>query len=111
MLWTCTNSISNSARLLFLNPLANRKLEDISPSTHNMDVPNVARNEYSLINIDDGYLSLMTADGATKDDVKVPEGELADKLQAEFEEGKELLVTIVSAMGEEACISCTCDFW
>ena len=32
----------------------------------------------------------MTNEGATKDDVKVPEGELGDKIRAEFEEGKEV---------------------
>ena len=47
----------------------------------------------------------MTADGDTKDDVKVPDGELGDKIQAEFDEGKDLIVTIISAMGEEAAIS------
>ena len=70
-----------------------------------MDVPNVSRVEYSLINIDDGFLSLMLQDGSTKDDVKLPEGDLGEKLQAEFDEGKDLVVTIISAMGEEACIA------
>ncbi|KAI0033485.1 eukaryotic translation initiation factor 5A [Vararia minispora EC-137] len=79
--------------------------EDISPSTHNMDVPNVVRNEYQLVNIDDGFLNLMTQDGTPKDDVRVPEGDLGKQIQADFDEGKDLLVTIVSAMGEEQAIS------
>ncbi|EPQ30686.1 uncharacterized protein PFL1_01587 [Pseudozyma flocculosa PF-1] len=82
-----------------------KKYEDISPSTHNMDVPNVTRSEYQLINIDDGFLNLMNNDGDTKDDVKVPEGELGEQIQAGFDEGKDLMVTIVSAMGEEHCLS------
>ncbi|CAO1635193.1 unnamed protein product [Jaminaea pallidilutea] len=82
-----------------------RKYEDISPSTHNMDVPNVSRQEYQLINIDDGFLNLMTTDGTGKDDVKVPEGEIGDQLQAAFEEGKDIMVTIVAAMGEEQALS------
>ncbi|KAF8512096.1 midasin [Hysterangium stoloniferum] len=81
--------------------------EDISPSTHNMDVPNVSRNEFTLVNIDDGYLNLMTSDGTSKDDVKVPEGDLGKQIQTEFDEGKDLLVTIISAMGEEQAISYT----
>ncbi|ODQ82337.1 hypothetical protein BABINDRAFT_158957 [Babjeviella inositovora NRRL Y-12698] len=82
-----------------------KKLEDLSPSTHNMEVPNVTRQEYQLLDIDDGFLSLMTADGDTKDDVKTPETSLGDEIQAAFDEGKELLVTIIAAMGEEAAIS------
>lgn len=98
-----------------------KKLEDICPSTHNMDVPNVIRNELQLVqgassypcnfltifqvNIDDGYLNLMDNDGNAKDDVKVPEGDLGTQIQAGFEEGKDLLVTIVAAMGEEQAMS------
>ena len=67
-----------------------------------MDVSIVNRNEYALKNIDDGFLSLMDSDGATKDNIKVPEGE---KIVADFEDGKELIVCVLSAMGQEACIS------
>jgi translation initiation factor 5A len=59
-------------------------------------------NGYTLkVNIDDGFLNLMTQDGTAKDDVKVPEGEIGTQISAGFDEGKDLLVTIVSAMGEE----------
>ncbi|KAG8908239.1 Eukaryotic translation initiation factor 5A [Tulasnella sp. 403] len=82
-----------------------KKLEDICPSTHNMDVPNVRRDEYQLVNIDDGFLNLMTTDGTSKDDVKVPDGDLGAQIQAGFDEGKDLLVTIISAMNEESAIA------
>lgn len=83
----------------------NKKLEDLSPSTHNMDVPNVQKNEYPLLDIDDGFLSLMKEDGSSKDDVKLPEGELGQKIQQDFNDEKDLLVMIVSAMGEEHALS------
>ena len=43
----------------------------------------------------------MTQDGVSKDDVKVPEGDIGTQISTGFEEGKDLLVTIVAAMGEE----------
>ncbi|KAI0270740.1 eukaryotic translation initiation factor 5A-2 [Gloeopeniophorella convolvens] len=91
--------------LVAIDIFTGKKLEDICPSTHNMDVPNVHRNEYQLVNIDDDFLNLMSADGTSKDDVKVPEGDLGKQIQTDFDDGKDLLVTIVSAMGEEQAIS------
>ncbi|KAJ7160879.1 eukaryotic translation initiation factor 5A [Mycena filopes] len=91
--------------LIAIDIFTGKKMEDICPSTHNMDVPNVTRNEYQLVNVDDGFLNLMTQDGTPKDDVKVPEGEMGKQIQDDFDAGKELLVTIVSAMGEEQAIT------
>ena len=43
----------------------------------------------------------MTTDGALKDDVKLPEGEIGQQIQDAFSEGKDLIITVLSAMGEE----------
>jgi translation initiation factor 5A len=71
-----------------------------------MEVPNVTRREYQLVRrtchwndtsipltsfyqldiTDDGFLSLMSEDGSTKDDVKVPEGEVGEKINKLFRE-------------------------
>jgi len=53
-----------------------KKYEDISPSTHNMMVPNVTRKEYSLMDIsDDGFVTIMDDNGTTREDIKLPDGE------------------------------------
>ena len=47
----------------------------------------------------------MKTDGSMKEDVKIPEGDLGDKLREGFEAGeKSVNVIILSAMGEEAAI-------
>lgn len=49
---------------------------------------------------------MMTTDGATtKDDVKLPDSELGEQIEQQFEDGKDLLVTIIAAMGEEQAIT------
>jgi len=42
---------------------------------------------------DDGYLCLMADNGDLREDLKVPDGELGAQLRADFEAGKELLVS------------------
>ncbi|EAW08323.1 Eukaryotic translation initiation factor eIF-5A [Aspergillus clavatus NRRL 1] len=83
-----------------------KKLEDLSPSTHNMDVPNVSRRDYQLLDVtDDGFLSLMDENGATKDDVKLPDNEIGEKIVRMFrEEEKDCNVSILTAMGEQAAM-------
>ncbi|PTU20598.1 hypothetical protein P175DRAFT_0501220 [Aspergillus ochraceoroseus IBT 24754] len=92
--------------IVALDIFTGKKLEDLSPSTHNMDVPNVARKEYQLLDVtDDGFLSLMDDNGGTKDDVKVPDGEVGDRIIKMFrEEEKDCNVVILTAMGEQCCM-------
>lgn len=76
-----------------------------------MDVPNVRRTEFQLLDIPDGFLSLMDGDGNSKDDVKLPETDIGKEIETNFEEGKDLMVTIISAMGEEQAISWVSVVW
>ncbi|KAK5998203.1 Eukaryotic translation initiation factor 5A-1 [Cladobotryum mycophilum] len=87
--------------LIAIDIFTGKKLEDLCPSTHNMDVPVVVRKEYPLNNIEDDFLVLMNDDGSEKSDVKIPDGEIGNQIQEGFDEGKELIVTVVSSMGEE----------
>jgi len=83
-----------------------KKMEDLCPSTHNMDVPNVSRSDYQLINIsDDDFTTLLTSTGDTKEDLKLPEGDLGKEIKDRFAAGEELMLSVIAAMGEEAVIA------
>lgn len=85
-----------------------KRYEDLCPSTHNIDVPNVQRIDFQLIDIsDDGFVTLMTDKGDTRDDLRLPDGELAAKIREEFaKEDNTVLVTVIKAVNEESIIAC-----
>lgn len=86
-----------------------KRYEDLCPSTHNIDVPNVSRIDFQLIDIsDDGFVTLMTDKGDTRDDLCLPkDADLAAKIKEEFaKEDNTVLVTVISAVGEENIIAC-----
>jgi translation initiation factor 5A len=47
-------------------------------------------------------VSLLTENGGTKDDLRLPTDEtLLSQIKAGFDDGKDLIVSVMSAMGEE----------
>jgi len=83
-----------------------KKYEDICPSTHNMEAPNVKRTDYQLVDIsDDNFLSLMDDGGETRDDIKLPDNDLGKEIKQKYDTGETFNVTVLAAMGEEQAIA------
>jgi len=82
-----------------------KKYEDICPSTHNMDVPFCKRTDFQLVDISaDNFLSLMDDAGEVREDIKIPDGELGDEVRQKFDDGIDVVCTVLGAMGIEQVI-------
>merc|ERR1712154_555150 len=92
--------------LVAIDIFTGKKLEDICPSTHNMNVPNVNRKGYQLVNIEDDFVSLMDDAGETKEDLKLPENDVGKEITEKFNKGETFMVTVLSAIGEEMIVGC-----
>ncbi|KAF4657124.1 Eukaryotic translation initiation factor 5A-1 [Perkinsus chesapeaki] len=99
------------ANITGLDIFTGRKYEDICPTSHNMEVPNVVRAEYQLLNVDEsGAVSLLNDDATTKDDLDLPKNEngideVGQQIQNDFNEGKGVIVTVIAACGQEKIVS------
>ena len=81
-----------------------RKMEDQAPSTHNVAVPFVKTEAFSLLDIDnDGQLTLMDAEGSERTGITLPTypEKLAGEIREAFESGKDIQLVVTSAMGIE----------
>ncbi|EEH16348.2 translation elongation factor IF5A [Paracoccidioides brasiliensis Pb03] len=101
--------------LVAIDIFTSKKLEDLCsyPHTTWRCRMSIAKNtnwcvspSHRFLDItDDGFLSLMSDDGSTKDDVKLPEGEVGDKIEKLFRvEEKDTNVVVLTAMGEEVAM-------
>jgi translation initiation factor 5A len=97
--------------LVALDIFTGKKMEDLCPSTHNVSVPNVKREEYQVLDVtEDGYFSLMNQANEVRDDIKLPGSDtqyeqLGQDIKAAYDDGKEILVTILFSMGEQCAVA------
>lgn len=101
---------SAKAMITGIDIFTSNKYECTFSTSENVDAPVLTRVEYTLINIDeDGYTTLMKADGSTKEDLKMPTDEwlkdVHDKIREIFDAAtNECLVTVIASMGQEKII-------
>ena len=92
------------AKITGIDIFNGKKYEDSVPTSHNVEVPNIKRSEWTVIACDDeGYLTLMDANGSTRQDLKCPDetendNKLTERIKAALDEGKEFTVTVMEAM-------------
>ncbi|GAP82950.2 putative eukaryotic translation initiation factor 5A [Rosellinia necatrix] len=91
--------------LVGIDIFTDKKMEELCPSTHNMDVPNIKSSPYEVLGItDDDFLYLMDGTGNQSEDIKLPGSELGETIKNNLsliDDGKiTLVVTVTEAMGE-----------
>lgn len=88
-----------------LDIFTGKKYEDICPSTHSVNVPNVARCEYPIIDVDDdGFIHIMTDNGEIRQ-IKGPDKQDPEDIRKQIEvaadKEEELQAVIWTACGSE----------
>ena len=82
-----------------------QKYEYLEMSTKNIDVPDVSKNEYQLVDIENNIVSYFDRLGKLLNDLVLPHScdkdiELARELVNEFKSDKEIYINVLSSMGE-----------
>jgi len=88
-----------------------KKMEDLVPSSHTTSVPFVKKEEFQCIDADeDGFITVITASGDTRSDLKLPDAmspeppgakELSGKIREALKDEKDFYVIVQSAIGVE----------
>jgi translation initiation factor 5A len=93
------------ASITAIDIFTGKKYEMSTPTSHNVDCPNVVKTEYELVSIDDnGFCTFIAEDGEYREDLKLPsenDNDFIKPLKEAYEKGANILLSVVAALGEE----------
>ena len=98
------------ANITGIDIFTGKKYEDSCPTSHNVEVPNIKRTEWTVITVDqEGYLTLMNLQGETRQDLTLPKDteddeKLSERIKSALDEGKEITVTVLESMNIEKVV-------
>lgn len=78
----------NNVRIAGVDIFTSKHYEATVSADATVDVPNVTRTDYTLIDINKDVLSLLAEDGTIRDDFRLPDSELGKALMAATRQGK-----------------------
>merc|ERR1719251_425697 len=105
------------AHIVAIDIFTDKKMEELCPTSHNLEVPLVKRTEYQLLSADadSGEVSLLLESGETKDDLNLPtfvkvgeptedDTKVVEEIMKGVEDGKQVNVIVQAACGEEKIV-------
>ena len=97
------------SKIVALDIFTGQKIEDVLPSSHNVDCPFVTKTEYELVSIDSNdFVTFLDVDGNYREDLKLPkddDDEFVSKLRDDYQKGLNLVLIVTAAMGREQIVS------
>eukprot|EP00440_Ansanella_granifera_P058972 gb/GFBE01063919.1/.p1 GENE.gb/GFBE01063919.1/~~gb/GFBE01063919.1/.p1 ORF type:complete len:168 (+),score=62.74 gb/GFBE01063919.1/:1-504(+) len=107
------------AHIVAVDIFTGKKMEDLCPTSHNLEVPFVKKTEFQVLSADKdtGEVSLLQEDGSTKDDLNLPifvnigeptdeDKKVTEEIISEMDKGdKSVFVIVQAACGMEKIIA------
>lgn len=92
---------SAKAHVVGMDVITDKKYDGLFNHSTLIKVPEINRLPYQLLNIDDeGYMTLMTDAGETREDLQLGDDDVSGGLRESFEAGEDLTVTLLFAKVE-----------
>ena len=95
-----------------LDIFTQKKYDTIYKSGDNVAVPIISKCDYTLVDISDddpAFLSLIDNAHTMREDTKLPDNELGNKIKEEFKNRHNIIVTVLKSMDREMIISYKID--